>query len=71
MGTPFCVTIDVQTVGDSKAAADEKVTIRDRNTMQQIRVPLANVEMIVSELMAGHWNGVALSSGILTVSSAD
>jgi glycyl-tRNA synthetase len=71
VGTPFCVTIDVQTVGDSKAAADEKVTIRDRNTMQQIRVPLANVEMIVSELMAGHWNGVALSSGILTVSSAD
>jgi glycyl-tRNA synthetase (class II) len=57
----------VQTVGDSKSAADEKVTIRDRNTMQQIRVPLANVEVVMSELMAGHWNDVARSSGVATV----
>jgi glycyl-tRNA synthetase len=71
VGTPFCVTIDVQTVGDSKSAADEKVTIRDRNTMQQVRVPLANVEVIMSELMTGHWNDVVRSSGVATVSSAD
>jgi glycyl-tRNA synthetase len=71
VGTPFCVTIDVQTVGDSKSAADEKVTIRDRNTMQQIRVPLANVEVVMSELMTGHWNDVARSSGVATVASAD
>ena len=71
VGTPFCVTIDVQTVGDSKSAADEKVTIRDRNTMQQIRVPLASVEVIMSELMTGHWNDVVRSSGVATVSSAD
>ena len=71
VGTPFCVTIDVQTVGDSKSAADEKVTIRDRNTMQQIRVPLARVEVIMSELMTGHWNDVVRSSGVATVSSAD
>jgi glycyl-tRNA synthetase len=71
VGTPFCVTIDVQTVGDSKAAADEKVTIRDRNTMQQIRVPLANVDVVMSELMTGHWNNVARSSGVATVASAD
>jgi glycyl-tRNA synthetase len=69
VGTPFCVTIDVQTVGDSKSAADEKVTIRDRNTMQQIRVPLANVEVVMSELMTGHWNDVARSSGAATVSA--
>ncbi len=71
VGTPFCVTIDVQTVGDSKSAADEKVTIRDRNTMQQIRVPLANVEIVMSELMTGHWNDVVGSSGVATVASAD
>jgi glycyl-tRNA synthetase len=71
VGTPFCVTVDVQTVGDSKSAADEKVTIRDRNTMQQIRVPLANVEVVMSELMAGHWNDVARSSGVSIVNSAD
>ena len=71
VGTPFCVTIDVQTVGDNKSAADEKVTIRDRNTMHQIRVPLANVEVVMSELMTGHWNNVARSSGVATVASAD
>ncbi|HEX6173722.1 MAG TPA: glycine--tRNA ligase [Candidatus Binatia bacterium] len=69
VGTPFCITIDVQTVGDSKTAADEKVTIRDRNTMQQIRVPLANVEVVMSELMTGHWNDVVRSSGVATVSA--
>jgi glycyl-tRNA synthetase len=69
VGTPFCVTIDVQTVGDSNSAADEKVTIRDRNTMQQIRVPLANVEVITSELMTGHWNDVVRSSGVTMVSA--
>ena len=71
VGTPFCVTIDVQTVGDNKSAADEKVTIRDRNTMHQIRVPLANVEVVMSELMTGDWNNVARSSGVATVASAD
>jgi glycyl-tRNA synthetase len=70
VGTPFCVTIDVQTVGDSNSAADEKVTIRDRNTMQQIRVPLANVEVVMSELMTGHWNDVVRSSGV-TMASAN
>jgi glycyl-tRNA synthetase len=69
VGTPFCVTIDVQTVGDSKSAADEKVTIRDRNTMQQIRVPLANIEVVMSELMTGQWDDVARSSGVATVAS--
>jgi glycyl-tRNA synthetase len=71
VGTPFCVTIDVQTVGDNTSAADEQVTIRDRNTMQQIRVPLANVEVVMSELMTGHWNDIARSSGVATVASAD
>jgi glycyl-tRNA synthetase len=69
VGTPFCVTIDVQTVGDSKSAADEKVTIRDRNTMQQIRVPLANIDVVMSELMTGRWNDVVRSSGVAAVAS--
>ena len=38
IGTPFCVTIDRNTL------SDDKVTIRDRDTMQQTRVPLADVE---------------------------
>src|ERR1051326_8881177 len=58
VGTPFCVTVDVQTVGDDKAAEDEKVTIRDRDTMQQIRVPIAKVPEIMTKLMEGAWGEV-------------
>ena len=36
-GTPFCVTIDGQTL------QDDTVTIRDRDTTQQWRVPLRSV----------------------------
>jgi glycyl-tRNA synthetase len=59
VGTPFCVTVDVQTVGDGKRPADEKVTIRDRDTMQQIRVPISAVEATMEDLMEGKWPEVA------------
>ena len=59
VGTPFCVTVDVQTVGDEKSPADEKVTIRDRNTMEQIRVPISALDAVMAELMAGKWSGIA------------
>src|SRR5213075_972569 len=49
VGTPFCVTVDVQTVGDDKSPADEKVTIRDRDTMEQVRVSMASLESIMDE----------------------
>ncbi len=53
------MTVDVQTVGDDQAPADEKVTVRDRDTMQQIRVPIAKVPEMMSSLMAGAWAEVA------------
>ncbi len=59
VGTPFCVTVDVQTVGDEKSPADEKVTIRDRNTMEQIRVPISALDAVMAELMAGKWSSIA------------
>jgi glycyl-tRNA synthetase len=37
IGTPFCITVDFDT------AADNAVTIRDRDSMAQERVPLADV----------------------------
>jgi glycyl-tRNA synthetase len=64
VGTPFCVTVDVQTVGDEKAAADGKVTIRDRNTMGQVRVPIDNLETVIADLMGGQWDEVAQSCGL-------
>ena len=36
-GTPFCVTVDFDT------AEDKQVTIRDRDTLEQERVPIAAV----------------------------
>jgi len=59
IGTPFCVTVDVQTVGDEKSAADGKVTIRERDSMNQIRVPIASLEATMAELMAGKWSQIA------------
>ena len=38
IGTPLCVTVDFQTVEE-----DNAVTIRDRDTMEQIRVPISNL----------------------------
>ena len=47
--------MDVQTVGDDKAAADDKVTIRDRDTMEQVRVRLTSLPTVMEKLMAGQW----------------
>jgi len=64
VGTPFCVTVDVQTVGDDKASADEKVTIRDRNTMDQVRVPMSSLAEIIAKLVDGGWPDVFRDHGI-------
>ena len=37
IGTPFCVTVDHETLEDNC------VTIRDRDTMEQVRVPIAEI----------------------------
>lgn len=42
IGTPFCVTIDFDTLEDGT------VTIRDRDTMEQIRLPITDVTNYVS-----------------------
>ena len=57
VGTPFCVTVDVQTVGDDKSAADDKVTIRDRDTMGQVRVALTSLPTVMEKLMAAWADG--------------
>ena len=42
-GTPFCVTVDHQTL------EDDTVTIRHRDTMEQNRVKLSEVKEIISK----------------------
>jgi glycyl-tRNA synthetase len=62
VGTPYCVTVDVQTVGDSEKgeAGDGKVTIRDRDSMEQIRVPMEALPRVSGDLLSGgDWAKVA------------
>ncbi len=49
IGTPYCITVDFQTVGDDKTPADHCVTIRDRDTMDQVRVPMDQVKNWLAE----------------------
>jgi glycyl-tRNA synthetase len=43
IGTPYCITIDHQTLQDNT------VTIRERDTMLQERIPIENIKKIVAE----------------------
>ena len=43
IGTPFCITYDFDTENDGC------VTVRDRDTMEQVRIPLAEVKAYIAE----------------------
>lgn len=45
IGTPFCICVDFDTEND------HCVTIRDRDTMEQIRIPVAEVRSYIEERM--------------------
>ena len=49
IGTPYCVTFDFQTVGDENTPADHCVTIRERDTMEQVRLPIDQVAAYLRE----------------------
>ena len=48
IGTPLCVTVDFQTVEE-----DDAVTIRHRDTMEQVRVPVTELAERVREQLRG------------------
>ncbi len=43
IGTPFCITVDHQTLEDNT------VTLRDRDTMEQTRVPVADLHKLIHD----------------------
>ena len=43
IGTPYCITVDYDTL------KDESVTLRNRDTMEQTRVPIAQLQEIIQE----------------------
>jgi glycyl-tRNA synthetase len=50
IGTPFCITVDHQTL------EDDTVTIRYRDTMEQERVPAGQLQQIIGDLVS--WKNV-------------
>ena len=46
-GTPWCVTVDYDSLKEGS------VTIRDRDTTEQVRIPAEDVTSIVSSLLRG------------------
>ena len=43
IGTPLCVTVDFDT------AEDHSVTVRDRDTMEQIRLPIDQLKDYIAD----------------------
>lgn len=52
IGTPYCITVDFDTVGDEDRPADNAVTVRDRDTMEQVRLPISELVAYLSEKIA-------------------
>jgi glycyl-tRNA synthetase len=47
IGTPFCITIDFQSL------EDKQVTVRERDSMQQIRIPVTELKATLAAKLAG------------------
>ena len=45
IGTPFCITVDFDTI------EDDTVTVRDRDTMEQVRMPISELISYIEEKM--------------------
>jgi glycyl-tRNA synthetase len=47
IGIPYCITVDYDSIKEFS------VTIRDRDTMKQIKLPIEDLEIALGELMDG------------------
>ena len=45
IGTPYCITVDFETENDNM------VTVRDRDTMEQVRLPITELKNFLDEKM--------------------
>jgi glycyl-tRNA synthetase len=57
IGTPYALTIDEQTLDD------DTVTLRDRDSLAQERVPIGGVRARISDLLAADWRSPKSSDG--------
>ena len=49
VGTPYCITVDFETIEE-----DNAVTIRDRDTTEQVRIPMDEVIPYLSKVIDGY-----------------
>jgi glycyl-tRNA synthetase len=56
IGTPWCVTVDHQTL------EDRTVTIRDRDSIEQERVPMDEVPELLAERLVTPWRSPKLAT---------
>ena len=52
-GTPWCVTVDFDTLGEKGPELLDTVTLRDRDTMQQERIKIADIIPLVTGKLRG------------------
>lgn len=48
IGTPFCITVDFDTLGEKGDGLKDTVTVRDRDTGEQSRMPIAELPSFIS-----------------------
>jgi glycyl-tRNA synthetase len=52
IGPPLCITVDFDTVGDAEKEGDGCVTVRDRDTMEQVRIPITELKSYIENKIA-------------------
>jgi glycyl-tRNA synthetase len=52
IGTPFCITVDFETLGEKDAALRDTVTLRHRDSMKQERVKISELTQLLSARIA-------------------
>lgn len=66
-GIPFAITVDFDTL------KDETVTLRDLDSMKQVRLPIEEVSFNVNQMIAGHlkWEQVVEKYGLFVSTNKD
>ena len=49
IGTPYCITVDFDSLDDNQ------VTLRDRNTMLQLRIPISRITQVIADKLEHGW----------------
>ena len=49
IGTPFCITVDFETLGEKEPELKDTVTVRDRDSMRQERIAISDLRNFLME----------------------